>query len=100
MTIEKTTDGSKLTLAVAGRLDTATSPDFEKEIKESVTDAVTSLDIDMKDLEYISSSGLRVLLSAQKMMNGKQGTLTILNPNEVVSEVFEVTGFSDILTIQ
>lgn len=100
MTIDKTTDGSKLTLAVAGRLDTATSPDFEKEIKESVTDAVTSLDIDMKDLEYISSSGLRVLLSAQKMMNGKQGTLTILNPNEVVSEVFEVTGFSDILTIQ
>lgn len=100
MTIQKNADGNKLTLVVTGRLDTTTSPELEKEIQESVTDTVSDLAIDMENLEYISSSGLRVLLSAQKMMLGKQGSLTVLKPNEVVSEVFEVTGFSDILTIQ
>lgn len=100
MTVQKNTDGNKITFNVAGRLDTTTSPDFEKEIKDSVTDNISEVNIDMKELEYISSSGLRVLLSLHKMMMAKNGSLLILNPNEIVLEVFEVTGFSDILTIQ
>ena len=97
MTIEKKQNGSSLTIAVQGRLDTTTAPDLEKEIKSSL-DGVTELIIDFEKLDYISSAGLRVLLSAHKTMN-KRGGMKVVNVNEIVSEVFEVTGFSDILNI-
>lgn len=98
MTIEKKQNGSSLTIAVQGRLDTTTAPDLEKEIKSSL-DGVTELIMDFEKLDYISSAGLRVLLSAHKAMS-KQGAMKVTNVNEMVMEVFEVTGFSDILTIE
>ena len=97
MTITKTGAGADLTIALEGRLDTTTAPDLEKEVQESL-DGVTSLTFDLKALEYISSAGLRVLLSAQKIMN-KQGEMKITGANEAIMEVFEVTGFIDILNI-
>ena len=98
MTINKKLDGSTLNLAVEGRLDTTTAPQLEGEVRSSLN-GVTELVMDFSGLEYISSAGLRVLLSAQKVMN-KQGKMVIRGANEVVKEVFEVTGFSDILTIE
>lgn len=98
MTINKTKDGSKLTVALEGRLDTTTAPELEAELKESLED-VTELIIDVEKLDYISSAGLRVLLWAQKTMNQK-GSMVVKNVSEVVNEVFEVTGFADILTIE
>lgn len=98
MTINKTQDGTALTIALSGRLDTTTAPDFEKELKVCL-DGIEDLTMDFSDLDYISSAGLRVLLTAQKQMN-KQGSLVITNVNETIAEVFEVTGFDDILTIQ
>lgn len=98
MTITKNVNGTELTLSVAGRIDTTTAPELEKAIKESL-DGVTSLVLDFAGLEYISSAGLRVLLSAQKAMSAK-GTMKVKNVAELVMEVFEVTGFSDILTIE
>ena len=98
LNIEKKTNGNELTVALTGRLDTTTAPQFEKELKESL-DGVTALTIDMTALEYISSAGLRVLLSAQKTMN-KQGQMKLTHVNETILEIFEVTGFSDILTIE
>ncbi|MEG1560233.1 MAG: STAS domain-containing protein [Clostridia bacterium] len=98
MTIKKTENGSELIIALEGRLDTTTSPTLEVELKESL-DNVTALTIDFSELEYISSAGLRVLLLAQKVMN-KQGKMVIRNVNETILEVFEVTGFTDILTIE
>lgn len=98
MTIDKNLSGSTLTISLTGRLDTATAPQLEGELKRSVA-GVTKLCFDFAGLEYISSAGLRVLLSAQKVMN-RQGSMVIRNVNEVVSEVFEVTGFADILTIE
>ena len=98
MTIHKKTDGTKLELALEGRLDTTTAPQLEAEIRNSISD-VTELDFDFEELVYISSAGLRVLLSAQKIMN-KQGNMTIRNANEDIMEVFEVTGFVDILNIE
>ena len=98
MTIKKQADGSHLGIALEGRLDTTTAPELEKELKQSL-DGVAELVFDLADLEYISSAGLRVLLSAQKIMN-KQGSMKLIHVNETVSEVFEVTGFSDILTIE
>ena len=98
LNIEKTTNASELTVAVAGRLDTTTAPELEKELKASL-DSVTTLVIDMTALDYISSAGLRVLLSAQKTMN-KQGEMKVVHVNETIMEIFEVTGFSDILTIE
>lgn len=98
MTINKVPEGEKLTVSIVGRLDTTTAPNLEAEFKSSL-DGVKELVIDMGGLEYISSAGLRVLLSAQKVMN-KQGNMTLINVGDVVMEVFEVTGFSDILTIQ
>ena len=97
MTVEKTKDGSSLMVKVSGRLDTTTSPDLEAQLKESI-DGVADLTIDFSNLEYISSAGLRVLLSAQKIMN-QQGSMKVTGANETIMEVFEVTGFSDILTI-
>lgn len=97
MTIKKQADGSKLTIGLEGRLDTTTAPELEKEIK--ALDGVTDLAFDMAALDYISSAGLRVLLAAQKMMN-KQGSMVIRNANDDIKDIFEVTGFSDILTIE
>ncbi len=96
MTIQKTVVGGAVTIALEGRLDTTTSPELEVALKE-VLPAATELVFDLTALAYISSSGLRVLLMAQKQMN-KQGTMVIKGVNEIVMEVFEVTGFSDILT--
>ena len=98
LNIEKKTDGSSLNIALEGRLDTMTSPQLEETLKDSL-DGVTSLIMDFEKLEYISSAGLRVILSAQKIMN-KQGEMVIRNVNEIVAEVFEITGFVDILTIE
>lgn len=98
MNIIKNKDGSKLALALEGRLDTTTAPQLEAELKASM-DGVTELDMDFEKLEYLSSAGLRVLLAAQKVMN-KQGKMTIRHVNETIHEVFEVTGFIDILTIE
>lgn len=98
LNIEKKESGSELTLFLSGRLDTTTSPILENEIA-AVTDGVTALILDIEKLDYISSAGLRVLLSTQKKMS-KQGKLTIKNVQENVMEVFEITGFSDILNIE
>ena len=98
LNIEKKTNESELTVALTGRLDTTTAPDLEAVIKESL-DGVTSFEIDMEALEYISSAGLRVLLSAQKVMN-KQGEMKVTHVSETIMEIFEVTGFSDILIIE
>ncbi|MBO6137294.1 MAG: STAS domain-containing protein [Lachnospiraceae bacterium] len=98
MTITKKQDGDKLTIALEGRLDTTTAPQLEAELKTAV-DGITELEFDLKDLAYISSAGLRVLLSAQKVMN-KQGSMVIHNANEDIMDIFDVTGFVDILTIE
>ncbi len=97
MTIQKTLNGNELTLALEGRLDTMTAPELEQELNSSL-DGAESLILDFSKLDYISSAGLRVLLSAHKAMAGKGG-MKVIHVNEIVSEVFEVTGFSDILTI-
>lgn len=98
MTITKTADSGKLTLALEGRLDTTTAPQLEAQLKASF-EGVTDLVLDFAKLEYLSSAGLRVILAAQKVMN-KQGSMVIKNVNETIMEVFEVTGFADILTIE
>ena len=98
MTITKNQEGSNLTVKLEGRLDTMTAPELEKSLAGSL-DGVTDLTFDMEGLEYISSAGLRVLLATQKTMN-KQGTMKVCKVQEMVMEVFEVTGFNDILTIE
>ena len=97
MKINKRSEGSMLTIYIEGRLDTSTSPELSKELDSSL-EGVTQLVFDFTLLEYISSSGLRVLLAAQKAMNGK-GTMVVKNVSEMVMEVFEITGFTDILNI-
>ena len=98
MTITKQAEGKKLTLALEGRLDTTTAPELEAELNASL-DWITDLVLDMKDLVYLSSAGLRVVLAAQKRMN-KQGHMTVKNVCADIMEVFEITGFVDILDIQ
>ena len=98
LNINKESNGSELKIVLEGRLDTMSAPELEGELKNSV-EGVTSLIFDIKDLQYISSAGLRVLLSAQKVMN-KQGSMVIRGANDDIMEIFEVTGFSDILTIE
>jgi anti-sigma B factor antagonist len=98
MIINKKQDGSALVVALEGRLDTTTAPELEQELKNSL-DGVTDLTLDMDKLDYISSAGLRVLLSAHKTMM-KQGQMKVINASEIVKEVFEVTGFCDILNIE
>lgn len=98
MTIEKIMNNAELTLVLEGRLDTITAPQLEEALKERL-EGVQKLVLDFKALEYISSAGLRVLLMAQKVMN-KQGTMVIRNVNETISEVFDITGFADMLTIE
>ena len=98
MNVIKESSGGQLTLRIQGRLDTTTAPQLETELKASV-EGVTALVLDLAELAYISSAGLRVVLMAQKIMN-KQGTMVVRNVDPNVLEVFEVTGFSDILTIE
>jgi len=98
MTIEKKLNGTELTIALTGRMDTVTAPQLEAELKDCLN-GVNSLRFDFSALDYLSSAGLRVLLAAQKRMN-KQGSMTLSGVNETILEIFEVTGFSDILTIE
>ena len=98
MTIDQTKNGNALVLALEGRLDTMTAPQLEAALKEALP-GTTALTFDLEKLEYISSAGLRVLLSAQKTMN-QQGTMKVIRANEMILEIFEVTGFCDILTIE
>ncbi len=98
MTISQNKEGTKLTVTLEGRLDTTTAPELETELKTAL-DGITELVFEIKDLAYISSAGLRVLLSAQKVMN-KQGSMVIRGASEEVMEIFDVTGFVDILTIE
>lgn len=98
MVINKIADGSKLTVSLEGRLDTATAPQLDAELADGLN-GVTELVLDMKDLVYLSSAGLRSILTAQKRMN-RQGSMVVCNVCETIMEVFEMTGFSDILTIR
>ncbi len=98
MTINQAKNGSKLTVALEGRLDTTTAPQLE-EVVHTALDGVTDLEFNFAQLEYVSSAGLRVLLAAQKIMN-KQGSMIIHNASSNLMDIFEVTGFSDILTIE
>lgn len=98
MQINQNLTGSTLTLEIEGRIDTTTAPELEAVLKRSVTSDVKDLIMDFAKVEYISSAGLRVLLAAQKVMK-KQGAMTVQHVNDAIMEVFEVTGFSDILTI-
>lgn len=98
MKMNQIQEGNTLTVELEGRLDTATSPQLESALLE-VIDGVNELIFDFSKLEYISSAGLRILLMMQKKMM-KQGSMVIRHVNEIVAEVFEVTGFSDILTIE
>ncbi len=98
MEIEKKLNAGELTVIVDGRLDTTTAPQFEDEVRSSL-DSIKTLVFDFEKLEYISSAGLRVLLAMQKIMN-KQGSMIVKNVNETVMDVFDVTGFVDILTIE
>ncbi|MBQ2063029.1 MAG: STAS domain-containing protein [Firmicutes bacterium] len=97
MEIIKTAEDSKLTVAVKGRLDTTTAPELEEALSAEL-EGTKELELDFSELEYISSAGLRVLLATQKKMQG-QGTMTVTGVNDIVMEVFEVTGFCDILNI-
>ncbi|MBR0167915.1 MAG: STAS domain-containing protein [Synergistaceae bacterium] len=98
MLISKQTNGTELTVALDGRLDTTTAPELEAELRGSIKD-IKELVFDMTKLAYISSAGLRVLLKAQKVMN-KQGKMAVKNANSDIVEIFEVTGFDEILNIE
>lgn len=98
MEITKTLNETALTIALQGRLDTSTAPILEAELSSSL-EGVTELVVDFEALEYISSAGLRVMLAAQKTMS-KQGTMKVIHVNDDIMEVFEITGFCDVLTIE
>ena len=98
MTIEKKINGEAVTLVVAGRLDTQTAPELETEL-DAVLPGIKELVFDMANLEYVSSAGLRVILKAQKTMN-TQGSMKLTGVNDSIMEVFDITGFLDILTIE
>jgi len=98
LNIVKNKENEALTVALEGRLDTTTAPQLESELKDSL-EGVSALTLDLAKLEYVSSAGLRVLLSAQKQMN-RQGEMKLIHVGETIMEIFEVTGFSDILTIE
>ena len=98
MTIEKKINGDAVTLAVSGRLDTQTAPELENEL-DSIISGLKDLTFDMTNLEYVSSAGLRVILKAQKIMN-TQGSMKLTGVNDSIMEVFDITGFLDILTIE
>lgn len=98
LNIIKSKEGTSLNVALEGRLDTTTAPELEAELKAELS-GITELVMDFEKLEYISSAGLRVLLSVQKVMN-KQGEMKLIHVNDIINEIFEVTGFSDILNIE
>ena len=98
MTITKTKQGQTLEIALEGRLDTTTSPELQADLSASL-DGITELTINMEKLQYISSAGLRVLLTTQKTMN-RQGTMKVICVNDTIMDIFEVTGFADFLTIE
>ena len=98
MTIEKKINNEAVTLIVSGRLDTQTAPELENEL-EAVLPGIKELTFDMTNLEYVSSAGLRVILKAQKAMN-LQGSMKLTGVNDSIMEVFDITGFLDILTIE
>ncbi len=98
MTIEKIINGENVTINISGRLDTATSPQLEVELEGIFADC-KDLTLDMSNLEYVSSAGLRVILKAQKIMNTK-GAMKLTNVNDSIMEIFDITGFIDILTIE
>ena len=98
MTIEKKINNDAVTLIVSGRLDTQTAPELEKEL-DSILSGIKELIFDMTNLEYVSSAGLRVILKAQKAMNA-QGSMKLTGVNDSIMEVFDITGFLDILTIE
>ena len=97
MQITKTISDDALTIAITGRIDTLTAPQLDAEIQGKL-DGIKNLTIDLKNVEYISSAGLRIFLTAQKIMN-KQGSMVVKNASFAIKEIFDVTGFSDILTI-
>ena len=98
MNIEQKKDGKALVLALAGRLDTVTAPELEAALNDALA-GVEELTFDFEKLDYISSAGLRVLLATQKTMN-RQGSMKVIHANEMILEIFDVTGFSDILTVE
>ena len=98
MTIEKVLEGGLEIIVIVGRLDTITAPELEKEI-DAIASNVNELVLDMAGLEYVSSAGLRVILKAQKLMNAK-GSMKLIGVNDSIMEVFDITGFLDILTIE
>ena len=98
MNIQQTRNENALVIALEGRLDTMTAPELEATLKTAL-EGVEELTFDFEKLDYISSAGLRVLLAAQKTMN-RQGGMKVVHANEIIMEIFEVTGFSDILTIE
>ena len=98
MNIHQQKNGNALTVALEGRLDTMTAPELEAALNSALA-GVEDLTFDLEKLDYISSAGLRVLLAAQKTMN-RQGSMKVKNANEIIMEIFEVTGFTDILTIE
>ncbi len=99
MKINKTTEEGKLTLALEGRLDTITAGELEAVLKDTI-EGVSELILDFTSLDYVSSAGLRIILGTQKQINAKKGKMIIKNVNETVMEVFQITGFIDILTIE
>ena len=98
MNIVKTLEGKRLTISLTGRMDTTTAPKLEAELKQNIS-GVEELVLDFAGLEYLSSAGLRVLLAAQKVMN-RQGSMVVKSVNETIMEIFEITGFVDVLTIE
>ncbi len=98
MIINKKKNGTELTMSIEGRLDTSTAPELETAVKSEI-EGVTSLIFDVEKLAYISSAGLRVLLSSQKIMS-KQGEMKVINVSDTIMEIFDITGFTDILTIE
>ena len=98
LTISKNVSGETAALSLEGRLDTVTAPELEAALKNTM-EVISDLQLDFGKLDYISSAGLRVLLAAQKVM-AKKGSMTVIHVNETIMEIFDVTGFSDILTIE
>ncbi len=99
MNITTTINGAEALIVVSGKLTVATSPDLESEVV-NLPESVTSLDIDLTDLDYISSAGLRVLVSTQKLFEKRNGTMRILHPTNEVYDIFDMTGLSEIFTIE
>lgn len=100
MEIKKTVDGKNLIIAISGRLDTVTAPELEKELSDSAIDGAETVTLDMSELEYVSSTGLRVILVLHKNVSKFGGALKIINVNSMIMELFKMTGMSDYLDIQ